>query len=64
MMSQDYRYYEDSNGKWTVEHFAKSINSQYWYALPKQCETEQDAIAMIKRLRNQDGWKPEYKYVE
>lgn len=64
MADQDYRYYEDSNGKWTVEKYNNLSDQTYWYALPKQCDTEQAAIDMIKRLRSQDGFKPQYKYVE
>lgn len=63
-MTDDYRYYHDINGKWTVQHYMVQNNYGYWYDLPRQCDVEQDAIDMIKRLRASDGFKPVMKYVE
>jgi len=65
-MTDDYRYYQDSNGKWTVQLRSQEKyvgGTTYWYDLPTQLDTEEDAIAQIKRLRQADTFTPVYKYV-
>jgi len=67
-MIENYRYYQDSNGKWTIQQRgnAQSVGNTppYWFDLPIQEETEDAVIAAIKRLRAADDFKPVYKYVE